>query len=128
MVSISSRKREEDEMLRYAYVERSVEKHYAFRYKGFVSEVPYMFLRDCLDKRVRDFCKEIEFREMSESFIAKQIKKSDNWRRIIEKTFPSVQPQLCRDGDWIVVTNNKTAILSDEIFRLLYKPVIDLTY
>lgn len=127
MVSESSRKREEDEMLRYAHVERSVEKHYAFRYKGYVDEVPYFFLRNCLDKRVRDFREEIEFRELEERWIARQYQVSDDWRKVTD-ALPRSRNQICRDGDWIVIVTDQTVVLSDEAFRLLYKPVADLSY
>lgn len=104
----STTRREEDELLKYAYVEAHVQKHYAFRYRGYTDEIPWFFIRRFIgNPRLRDKRDEVEFRTGPNRDVVKN----------------------CKIGDWIVVSNsNDFDILSDNQFRHLYKSVTDLSF
>jgi hypothetical protein len=121
MVHPSSQRKEEDEMLKFAHVQRTVEKHYAIRYNGYVDDLPYFFLRDLVDRHVRGRQMELMFRPKSNEpdaqFDLPGVDFTDTRRN-----------QKCEKGDWIVQTATKTEIMTDLAFRNSFVPVTDLLY
>jgi hypothetical protein len=122
MVTPSSQRLEEDAMLKYAHVQRTVEKHYAIRYNGYVDDLPYFFLRDLIDKnRMRGSQLELLFLPLSNEpdaqFDLPGVDYTDTRNN-----------QKCVKGDWIVVSANKTEIMTDLAFRNTFVSVTDLLY
>lgn len=108
MSDLSSFRKEEDEMLRYAHVERTVKKVYAFRYQGYIDEVPYFFTKDILDRN-----------------------KLRGRQDVLTLTFMPEPGRFgtCRVGDWIVIdSKGKTRIMPDRMYRHLFMPLRDLDY
>lgn len=99
--------KEEDEMLKYAFVPKTVQKVYAFRYRGYADEIPFLF------------CKHLASRKLT-GLIGKPV---------VELEFKiDDQIVLCKKGDWIVVTEEATQILTDEQFIEKYVRLTDLHY
>lgn len=99
-------RKEEDELLKYAFVPKETMKYYAIRYTGYPDELPYIFLQKAVGVRHRrDFVKEITFE------------------------FERDNIQVCAKGDYIVICEDgKSEILSDSAFRDKYMHVLDLSY
>jgi hypothetical protein len=106
----STTRREEDELLKYAYVPSKFQKTYAFRYKGYPDEIPHVFTKDLIGRRtLRGYHEEIEF-ETQAALEPRRIEK-------------------CRNGDWIIIDpEGRTIIATDVGFRNSYVPVTDLVY
>lgn len=98
-------KKEEDEMLKYAFVPKTVQKLYAFRYRGYADEIPFMFVRNLSDRKVTSYVGE---------FITELIFHIDG------RDVP------CKKGDWIVVSEKGTQILTDQEFESAYIRLSDL--
>ncbi|BCM95176.1 hypothetical protein [Burkholderia phage FLC6] len=99
--------KEEDEMLKYAFVPKTVQKVYAFRYRGYADEIPFLF------------CKHLARRKIT-SLIGRPV---DELEFEIDE-----QVVLCKKGDWIVVSDDVTQILNDEQFIEKYVRLTDLSY
>lgn len=94
-------------MLKYAFIPKTVQKHYAFRYRGYADEIPYLFVRHLTDRRVTSYVGE----------------------PIAELTFNiNGQSVTCKKNDWIVVSDEGTQILTDEQFQSQYVRLSDLSY
>lgn len=105
MSDLSSFRKEEDEMLRYAHVERTVKKVYAFRYRGNLEDVPYFFLRKLAERSLRGRHPAVRF-EVKGGLFA-----------------------FCEEGNWIIVDQDGvTSIMTDSQYRYSYMPVRDLDY
>lgn len=106
----STSRREEDELLKYAYVPVEFQKTYAFRYRGYPDEIPHFFTRGLVGKRtLRGKHEEIEFE--------------------VQADFEPTRIQKCKNGDWIVVgADGRTSIATDVGFRNSFTAVTDLVY
>lgn len=104
----SVRRKEEDELLRFAHVERTVQKYYALQYTGYADEIPYFFTRKLVDRSItksNKFLEELHF-EIDRDHIT-----------------------TCRKDDWIVVREDgKTEILEDQTYRVRFMKLDDLKY
>lgn len=101
-------RKEEDALLRFAHVERSVQKYYALQYTGYADEIPYFFTRKLVDRSITKSSRFLE-----------------------ELTFEIDRDQIaiCRKDDWIVVREDgKTEILEDQTYRARYMKLDDLKY
>lgn len=121
MSDTSFLRREEDEMLRYAHVERSVQKVYAFQFRGYPDGIPYFFTRDLRDRNnLRGKHEQIEFRKVSHDGTDPEI------GLYVTDTRES---QFCNRGDWIIINEaGKTEIMTDSQYRDSYMPLRDLDY
>lgn len=94
-------------MLKYAFVQRNVQKHYAFRYRGYADEIPFLFCKKLVNRKITSFVGE----------------------PISELEFDiDGQVIVCKKGDWIVVSEEATQILTDEQFQEKYVRLTDLNY
>lgn len=103
---LSTRKKEPDELLEFAVVERTVQKFYAFRFRGYTDRIPYAF------------CKHLEDRGVI----------GDTMRRQILIFEINGQAVRCEQGDWIVVNEENTEILPDHEFKQRYMYLDELSY
>lgn len=110
MANESTRRRQEDEMLKYAVVEATVKKHYAIRFNGYPDDLPHFFGRHVYDlRRLPARCDEIEIatREVSRARTT----------------------AICKKGDWIVVKHDGSVlVVTDDQFREAYIGLEDLNY
>ncbi|BAQ02658.2 hypothetical protein [Ralstonia phage RSL2] len=103
--------KEEDEMLKYAFVPKTVQKVYAFRYRGYADEIPYLF------------CKHLARRKLTSMIGVPNAELHFDLAGSVDGSLT-----VCKKGDWIVSIDDTTQILTDEQFQEQYVRLSDLNY
>lgn len=101
-------------MLKYAFVPKTVQKVYAFRYRGYADEIPFLFCKHLVRRKLTTL--------IGEPVAELEFNLDDKVGSVL------VTHAVCRKGDWIVVTDDVTQILTDEQFQQQYVRLTDLNY
>ena len=113
MIDSGNRTREEDPLLRYAYVPVETKKVHAMRFEGYINDLPHHFARFIMGTLIGSSMKLEQVRIIT--------------ARDVDKNPLSIVD--CKLGEWIVVDckTDRVQVMSDEDFRSIHCRVKDLS-